>query len=174
MNYFPVTFSTHLFHVVLESQGPTGTSINPYLYFNGNARQAIEFYVKVFDAKVEMMKTFGSGPMPVDEEDKEKIMHGSFTIDEKVNIMVSDTVQDKDRFVTGTNVHLSLSMDNVDALNKRFNDLSEGGEVTMPLAKQFWGSTFGSLIDKFGIHWMFSGPYEKPEKPVKKPEEESH
>ena len=39
-------------------------------------------------------------------------------------------------------------------LTEYFNKLSEGGHVDMPLAKQFWGDTFGQLTDKFGMHWM--------------------
>ena len=37
-----------------------------------------------------------------------------------------------------------------------FNALAEGGKITMPLEKQFWGATFGQLIDRFGNQWMFN------------------
>jgi len=119
--------------------------------------------VKVFDAKIEMISTYEKGPMDVPENWKDKIMHASFSFGEEsspVNIMVSDQMKDEKSFVSGTNVHLSLSMDNLEKLTTTFNALSEGGVVTMPLEKQSWGSTFGSCTDKFGVHWMFSGPSE--------------
>ena len=34
--------------------------------------------------------------------------------------------------------------------------LAEGGKIDMPLADMFWGAYFGSLVDQFGIHWMFN------------------
>ena len=54
----------------------------------------------------------------------------------------------------GNNFALSLNADNVDEVNRIYTALSEGGKVTMPLAKTFWGSYFGMCIDKFGISWM--------------------
>jgi PhnB protein len=37
-----------------------------------------------------------------------------------------------------------------------FNVLAEGGIVTMPLNKTFWGAYFGMLVDPFGINWMIN------------------
>ena len=54
----------------------------------------------------------------------------------------------------GNQVHLSLQGDDVSKLTNAFDGLSAGGHVDMPLAKQFWGDTFGMLTDKFGMHWM--------------------
>ncbi|MFI7000402.1 hypothetical protein [Nocardia sp. NPDC050175] len=34
--------------------------------------------------------------------------------------------------------------------------LSVGGTVTLPLEKQAWGDEAGSLVDQFGINWMFN------------------
>ena len=42
----------------------------------------------------------------------------------------------------------------LELLTKYFNGLSVGGKVDIPLAKQFWGDTFGMLTDKYGVHWM--------------------
>ena len=138
--------------------------LHPYLYFNGNAKEAIEFYVKVFNAELKMMKTFGSGPMSAGEEFKDKIMHAAFAFGD-TQIMVSDVCKDRESFQAGTNVHLSVSINNDDEkLHQVFHALAEGGTITMPLAKQFWGSTFGSLIDRFGIYWMFSGAYDDKKK----------
>lgn len=146
-------------------------AFNPYLYFDGNAKDAVEFYTKVFDAHVETFKVFGDGPkdMGIPEEKKGKVMHAQLNFGD-CNLMISDYVMPKEvdsqgPFSAGNNVHISLSMTDIDFMTKSFNELSEGGKVTMPLKKQFWGATFGSLIDRFGIYWMFSSnEYEKPKK----------
>jgi PhnB protein len=59
-------------------------------------------------------------------------------------------------FTPGNNVHVNIDCESVDEIEKAFGALSQGGQVTMPLADQFWGARFGMLIDKFGIHWMMN------------------
>lgn len=54
----------------------------------------------------------------------------------------------------GDNISMSIAGDDAEKLTEYFNKLSVGGKVDMPMAKQFWGDTFGMLTDKFGIHWM--------------------
>jgi PhnB protein len=49
---------------------------------------------------------------------------------------------------------LSLNGSDEAKLTKIFNALAEGGKTTMPLAKQFWGDTFGMVTDKYGVDWM--------------------
>ena len=54
------------------------------------------------------------------------------------------------------NIHISLNFSDLEEMKAAFNRLSQEGEITMPLEKQFWNATFGQLIDKFGIHWMMN------------------
>jgi PhnB protein len=37
---------------------------------------------------------------------------------------------------------------------RRRGCLTNGGTVRVPLAKQFWGDTFGAITDKYGIGWQ--------------------
>jgi PhnB protein len=64
----------------------------------------------------------------------------------------------------GDNVHMSIVGSEEALLTKYFNALAEGGKVDMPLAKQFWGDTFGMCTDKFGLHWMINIMSETPQK----------
>lgn len=139
-------------------------TINPYLFFNGNAREAVNFYRDVLDAKIEMLKTFESGPpMGVEEDWKDKIMHGSLQIGGQ-SIMVSDGKRNNE-IKMGDNIHLSISIGDEDKLRAAFDAMAgNGGRVTMPLEKQFWGSLFGSVVDQFGVNWMFSGNYDDEDK----------
>jgi PhnB protein len=60
----------------------------------------------------------------------------------------------------GNNINLQIYTDSREEADKLFKDLSTGGKVEIPMADQFWGDYFGSLADKFGIHWMivFANP----------------
>ena len=58
--------------------------------------------------------------------------------------------------VMGSNFTISINTDSKEEADKLFNGLSNGGRVTMPMDKTFWGSYFGMLTDKFDIPWMVS------------------
>ncbi len=126
--------------------------LNPYLNFNGNTAEAMEFYHSVFGGKLEMQKFSDAKGMEVPAGYEDKILHSKLESDEVV-LMASEGKPDTD-VVFGDNISMSLMGSDHDKLAEIFNALAEGGEVTMPLALQFWGDTFGELTDKFGIHWM--------------------
>jgi PhnB protein len=56
----------------------------------------------------------------------------------------------------GDGIHLSLALDDEMQAKSVFDQLAEGGTITMPMAKQFWGALFGMVKDKYGIHWMIN------------------
>ena len=125
--------------------------LNPYLSFQGNAREAIEFYQQVFGGEL-TLSTFGEYGM-ADENVANQVMHAQLETPSGYTLMVSDTPPGMD-YTPGTNITVSLSGDDADDLRGYFTKLSEGGTVTMPLEKQMWGDEFGSCTDRFGIPWM--------------------
>jgi PhnB protein len=58
------------------------------------------------------------------------------------------------KVATGNNVHINLELDTRAEAERLFNALAAGGKVEMPLQEMFWGATFGSLADRFGVQWM--------------------
>lgn len=133
--------------------------INSYINFNGNAKEAIEFYQSIFGGEV-FMDTFDSyaDQMPVEDADKGKIMHAFLKGNNGIELMASDTPSSM-QFQSGAQISLTLNGDDEEKLREYWNKLSEGGQVTVPLDKAPWGDTFGMLIDKFGINWMIDiGP----------------
>ena len=130
--------------------------INTYLNFNGDCRQAFEFYRSVFGGEFAHVATFGEGPpdFPAPENEKDRIMHVSLPIGSGV-LMGSDT---SSAFgppgTAGNNFSISVAPDSREETERLFNTLSQGGTVTMPLGDMFWGAYFGSCIDKFGVNWM--------------------
>jgi PhnB protein len=125
--------------------------LNPYLNFNANARDAMEFYQTVFGGKLDIT-TFKEG-MRDESENGDKIMHAALEADNGIMFMASDTPPGME-IPSGTNISMSLSGDNEEELRGYWDKLSESGTVTMPLEKAPWGDTFGMLVDKFGINWM--------------------
>ncbi len=122
-------------------------TLNPYLSFNGNAREAMTFYQQVLGGEltVSTFDEFGGGG--------DGVMHAQLETPAGFTLMASDTGPGMGEVAAGTNFSVSLSGDD-EALRGYFAGLAEGGTVTMPLEKQMWGDEFGMLTDKFGIPWM--------------------
>lgn len=140
------------------------TTASIYLVFNGNCREAFEFYKSVFGGKFESISTFGEmppqeGQPPIPDDAKNLIMHVSLRISESSVLMGSDDGGTIGPEVTlGNNFSVMLRCDSTEETDRLFHALSDGGKVTMSLAHTFWDSYFGMLTDRFGISWMVSGP----------------
>ena len=129
------------------------TTLSPYLNFNGKTAEAMKFYHSILGGDLNM-QTFAEAQMAQTPAEKDLIMHAVLK-SENFSIMASDT-QSSRPATFGDNVHMSISGDDSSRLNGIFDSLSKGGRVDMPLAKQFWGDTFGMLTDRFGVHWMIN------------------
>jgi PhnB protein len=116
--------------------------------FDGNAREAMEFYRSVFGGEL-TVSTFGEFGSD-DAALKDKVMHAMLLVDNGYALMGADAPADHD---SGTRITISLSGDD-EVLRDYFEKLSNGGDVRMPLEKQVWGDEYGQLTDKFGIEWM--------------------
>lgn len=132
--------------------------IVPYLLFNGNAKEAFDFYAKCLNGKIIQSSTFGEMPGDCPEIMKDKIMHAVLEAGH-VRMMISDCPPDK-ASTAGSNISLSLNFSDSSLLDKTFAAFAEGGKITMELQDTFWGARFGMLTDKFGINWMFN--HDKP------------
>ncbi|MFE3647444.1 MULTISPECIES: VOC family protein [unclassified Streptomyces] len=133
-----------------------GSQVNPCITFNGNARQAMEFYREVFGGELELgtVADFGSPDSP----NADKVMHSRLDTPAGYTLMAWDYPDDRPGhppYRPGNNVAVFLDGDDR-GLRDYFEKLSVGGTVTLPLEKQVWGDEAGSLVDQFGISWMFN------------------
>jgi PhnB protein len=128
-----------------------GSRLNPYVMFDGNAREAMEFYKGVFGGDLSL-NTFGEYGAP-EPTVADKVMHAQLETDRGFTLMASDPPPGVDR-QPGNNISISLSGEDAGELRGYWEKLSMGGTVTMPLEKQMWGDEFGQVVDKFGISWM--------------------
>ena len=125
--------------------------LNPYLSFNGTARQAMEFYAGVFGGSLAFntFAEFGASDSP----DADLIMHAALETETGYTIMAGDIPNERDyRPMAGVSV--SLSGDDAKLLRGYWDKLSSGGTITMPMRKQVWGDEFGMCVDQFGVSWM--------------------
>jgi len=128
--------------------------LTPYLNFQGNAEEVLNFYKDALDGEIVMVSRYKDAPMPSDEDWKDKIMHARLKFGRSV-VMISDGPKDFKTTFNG-NIQLSIEVEDENKMEEVFNKLAAGGKVTMPLQKQFWGAKFGMLVDKFGTGWMLS------------------
>lgn len=128
------------------------TTLNPYLNFRGNAREAIEFYHSVFGGEL-TVGTFAEFGAAEDPSEADKVMHAQLDTSGGLTLMAADSPA-RFEFTLGNNISVSLSGDDEAELSGYFAKLVEGGKVDEPLVKAPWGDTFGMLTDRFGIHWL--------------------
>ena len=127
------------------------SKLNPYIGFDGTARQAMEFYREVFGGEL-TMNTFGEFGAQ-DAGNADKIMHSQLETDRGFTLMASDTPSEMGR-TPGDQITISLSGEDGGELRGYWEKLADGGNVTMPLEKQMWGDEFGMCVDRFGVPWM--------------------
>ena len=133
-------------------------SFDPYLHFQGNCREALQSYAAIFGGSVQMM-TYAEAPDAVaGAPGGERIMHATLVVGAR-SLMASD-------FPPGMEGEpqqsVSISHEAADdaTAQRVFDALAEGGAVIMPLGPTFWSGAFGMLKDRFGTHWMISGPWQ--------------
>ena len=126
------------------------TGVHPFIMFAGNCQEAIDFYQKAIGAELLYSQKWGETPhaQPGLED---KIMHATIKVGDS-NIMMSDGSPED--VPESSNIQLAIGLDDVGKAREMFDNLSDGGSVTMPLDKTFWAEAFGMLTDKFGVKWM--------------------
>ncbi|MBO6518314.1 MAG: VOC family protein [Bacteroidia bacterium] len=137
------------------------TRISPYLTFDGNCKEAFDFYRSVFGGEFMYVGYFKDMPpdpkYPIQESEMNLIMHISLPIGNGAILMGSDSTRGHGKpVIKGTNFSISLHPETKDEATRIFNTLAKEGEVEVPLNDTFWGSYYGMLIDQFGIQWMIN------------------
>jgi len=133
-------------------------SIQPYLFFNGNCEEALEFYRKSLGAEIEMMMRYNESPEPsaagtLPPGSGNKIMHACFRIGQ-TRIMASDDCEPEKTGFQGFS--LSLAVPDEQEADRFFAALANGGHVKLPLTKTFFSPKFAMLQDRFGVGWMIN------------------
>ena len=136
-------------------------TLHPYLHFDGKTEVAFNFHKLVFGGEFSAVERYGEMPpdIPSPESDVNRIMYISLPIGKGSVLMGSDRPSSLGPGTRGDNFFISIQTATEAEAKKFFQSLSEGGEITMPLDKAFWGDFFGMLIDRFDVQWMVSYDY---------------
>lgn len=125
--------------------------LTPYLYFDGQCREAFEFYASVLGAELPILRTHGETNPGAGPDLKDRIAHARLTVDDTV-LMGSDAMPGQVVKAQGTQVHLGMT--DAKRAGRIFDNFAEGGVVFVPFAKTFWSEGFGMLVDRYGTPWM--------------------
>lgn len=136
-------------------------TVNVDLVFNGNCKEAFDFYKSVFGGEYSYFGKYKEMPsydsQKISPEDGEKIMHISLPISKETSLMGNDYIEYFGRkTIFGNNFSLSINAESKEEADRLYNTLSSGGTLGMPMEDTFWGAYFGMFTDKFGINWMVS------------------
>ena len=127
-----------------------------FINFDGNCREAVEFYAKVFNSSVNNLMTYGDAPpdpnYTVPEADKNRIMYAGVPICGIV-VMFMDYPSGSE-FAKGNNINPTVSTEDKEEVTRIFNELKEGGRVHMELQKTFFSDWYGMVEDKYGVVWQ--------------------
>lgn len=126
----------------------------PYITFEGNCKDALNYYKEIFEGEIVYIQYFKDGPeMGLRSEQLTYVMHSELSVDGQ-SIYLYDSLEET--ISKSNRIGINLAFKDIKRQEKIFNKLSENGIITMPLKKQFWGDTFGSVIDRFGIPWSLN------------------
>lgn len=133
-------------------------AMDVYMYFDGNAREAVEFYAKVFKVEKNEITTYGDMPSDPDfniPESQKKLILNTDLIINGTKVMFSDVFSEMTStpLIKGNSITLVISNDDKNYIKNLFDKLKEGGKVEMKLGETFWSKMFGSVCDKFGNTW---------------------
>lgn len=132
------------------------TTVNPYIYFNGNCEDAFNFYKAVFRKEITYIGRYKDVPKTdrqIFKETDEKIMHVTLPISTETSLMGSDNTEAYEESIAYSNFSLIIHTDSKEEADRLFNELSESGQIKVAMNLTFWRAYYGICIDKFGITW---------------------
>jgi PhnB protein len=127
-------------------------TFHPYLFFNGNCREAFTKYQEIFGGELFLMpmSEVPDGTQ-VPEGQPDLIIHAALTVEGSL-LMASDDPSSDGGPMKGISV--SVVVKDTGEAKRIFDGLAEGGQVTAPLSETFFSPMFGMCVDRFGVPWM--------------------
>lgn len=127
------------------------TELNPYVMFDGNAREAMEFYRDILGGELDFFTfgEFGQTGTPI----QDLIMHSRLTTPGGLTLMGADAPPGTD-YVPGGSVSVMLGGEDEAELRGYWAGLSTRADVVVPLEPQVWGDTYGQCTDRYGVTWQ--------------------
>jgi len=132
--------------------------IQPYISFNGNCQEAVEFYADVFGTDNPEIILFGEmlpEPEAAEQDRSDKVVIRAELAPDETRVLLSN-VPPKTPDIQGDKMTLVIFSDDLDEIKVLYYKLKVGGTVEMELQETFWSKVYGSLVDKFGVGWQLN------------------
>ena len=125
--------------------------ITTFLMFSGQAEQAMNYYVSVFEqAEILSIQRYGA-----DEAGAEgTVLRATFSLYGQVFMCIDSSVQHAFTFTPAISLYVTCATE--DEIDRVFEKLSQDGQVLMPLAAYPFSDKFGWVADKYGVSWQLS------------------
>ena len=125
--------------------------ITPCIHFQDNCDEAINFYKEALGAEVKAIFYAKDAPPDSGMESLPPnfVMHSEVLIC-GMNFSLTDGSK---KPITGEHISFLITYDTAEEVKSAFEKLAVGGKVIEPLAKVFWSSLYGYVIDRFGVNW---------------------
>jgi PhnB protein len=128
--------------------------VAPYLNFSGQCEEAFHTYERVLGGKIKGLFHFGDSPMAAKyPEWAKKVMHVPLVVGDQT-ILGSDVPPEY--FQKAQGLAVCLELPDVETAEGVYGQLSEGGNVRMPLQETFWAKRYADFTDRFGTPWMIN------------------
>jgi PhnB protein len=128
-------------------------ALSPYLYFDGDCRQAVAFYAAVFEREPTPLMTYADAPgAQVSDDDRDRVLYAALPVGD-IMLMFSDCASGTP-YQRGSNICLSIDAPDAAQTRRLFDALADGGQIEMELGPQFFNPLYGMVRDRFGIRWM--------------------
>jgi PhnB protein len=133
----------------------------PYLIFNGNCEEAMRFYERVLDGKLETIVRFADmkmecGGQEIPAAQGQRVAHARLAL-EGHGLLFGGDCPATMKYEGIRGVNLTISYDTVEQAQRVFAALAEGGNITMPMAPAMWAKAAGMVTDRFGADWIVNG-----------------
>lgn len=130
----------------------TTQKIRPFLWFNNQAEEAINFYVSVFpNSKINLMKKWPEKtPFPSESTKPGTVQQGEFSLD-GCRFCAFDAGP---MFTFNPSISFFAVFETDNEVDTVWNKLIAGGEALMPLDSYDWSERYGWVTDRFGLSWQ--------------------
>lgn len=125
--------------------------ITTFLMFQGKAEEAMNLYVSLFpDSEIKSITRYGeddSGPAGT-------VHQALFSLNRQLFMCIDSPVEHPFTFTPA--MSLFVTCDTVEEIDGLAAELSEGGQILMPLAEYSFSKRFAWLNDRYGVSWQLT------------------
>ncbi|MDT3766113.1 VOC family protein [Priestia filamentosa] len=127
--------------------------ITPFLMFQGNAEEAMNYYTSLIeDSEITSISRYGAnGPGA-----EGSVLQATFLLKGQEFICIDSNI--KHEFTFTPSFSLFITCDSEEEINRIYENLTDGGGILMPLDNHGFGKKFGWIVDKFGVSWQLNLP----------------